>query len=393
MLMTKHGRTAVGVTAALISAALIAGCSTSATSSDASGSPGPASSAANSEVADDTVIDKFGLIEGTYGPAKEAPTPATSLTLTPEQVTQVKAAGYKAAILWHEMSGWSQAVQDGMVAQLDELGIEITSKADAKFDAATQANQIETALATKPSVILGQAVDPATGAAAYQPAVDAGVKLIFADQAPNAYTHGKEYQAIITDDLYQAGKRTGEAMCAAVGNKGEVAIMFYDADFHVTNFRDAAFQQTLRQTCPDVKIVAKEGFSDPNKAEEIANGIIARHPEVAGIYTSWAVPAQGVLAALKSAGNTTTKIVTIDLDDTMATDMASPDGHTAAIIVDQAYNYGKAMAISAALALLGQPAPAYGIVDEVTATRDTLTEGYAAWNQKVPDPVNAALGS
>jgi ribose transport system substrate-binding protein len=235
-------------------------------------------------------------------------------------------------------------------------------------------------------VILGQAVDP-TIAAAYQPAVDAGVKLIFADQAPDDFTYGNEYQAILTDDLFAVGQQTGEAMCNAVGNTGEIAVIFYDAQFHVTNFRDAAFLQAVAEKCPDVKVVAKQGFSDPNKAEEIANGVLAHNPNVAGIYVSWAVPAQGVLAALKGAGNTTTKIVTIDLDDTMATDMVTPGGHTAAIIVDDAYSYGKAMAISAALAILGKPAPEYGVSSVVTATKDNVADGYAAWNQQVPQVV------
>lgn len=369
--MHTHRRTALILACGLLA---LAGCS------DAKGSGG-------SDSSDDTVIDKFGHIDGTVGPAGEAPTDVATLKLSDDDLAKIQSGNYTVAILWHELSGWSQAVQDGMLAEFDELGIDVTAKADAKFDAATQANQIESALATKPDVILGQAVDPSTGAAAYQPAVDDGVKLIFADQAPDGYTYGKEYQAIITDDLFQAGQLTGGSMCDAIGGKGEVGILFYDADFHVTNFRDAAFQQTLEDECPDATIVAKEGFSDPNKAEEIATAMIARHPDLAGIYTSWAVPAQGVLAALKNAGNSKTKIVTIDLDDTMATDMASSGGHTAAIIVDQAFNYGKAMAISGALAILGKPAPEYGIVPEVAATPDSIADGYAAWNQSVPQSV------
>ncbi|MCU1558565.1 MAG: Monosaccharide transporter substrate-binding protein family [Microbacteriaceae bacterium] len=337
-----------------------------------------------------TVIDKFGTITATRGPNGEAPTKATDLALTDDQISQLKSGNHRVAILWHELSAWSKAIQDGMVNEFQTLGIKITATGDAKFDAATQANQIQSALATKPEVILGQAVDPSTGAAAYQPAVDAGVKLIFADQAPDGYVYGKQYQAILTDDLYQVGTHTGEAMCKAIGNKGEVAILYYDADFHVTNFRDASFQQTLHDACPDAKVVAKEGFSDPNKAEEIANGIIAKHPHLAGIYTSWAVPAQGVLAALKSAGNTSTKIVTVDLDDTIATDMVSPGGHTAAIIVDSAYKYGKAMAIAAALSILGKPGPEYGVSDVVTTTKSNVAEGYAAWNQTVPSSVSDA---
>ena len=362
-------------------ALLVAGCSTQGTASK---------TPSQENVPNNTVIDKYGTITATKGPKGEAPINAVSLQLTDGEIAQIKSGKHRVAILWHELSAWSKAIQDGMVDEFKTLGVTVTATGDAKFDAATQANQIQSALATKPEVILGQAVDPATGGAAYQPAVDAGVKLVFADQAPNGYVYGKQYQAILTDDLFQVGIHAGEAMCKAVGNKGEVAILYYDADFHVTNFRDAAFAQTVKDQCPDVKIVSKKGFSDPNKAEEIANAIIAKHPNLSGIYTSWAVPAQGVLAALKSAGNTSTKIVTIDLDDTIATDMVTPGGHTAAIIVDSAYKYGKAMAVAAALSMLGKPAPEYGVSDVTTVTKSNIAEGYKAWNQTVPKAVSDA---
>ena len=104
------------------------------------------------------------------------------------------------------------------------------------------------------------------------------------------------------------------------------------------------------------------------------------------------MPAQGVLAALDAAGNTTTQVVTIDLDDTMAADMVSPNGHTAAIIVDTAFSYGQAMANAGALAILGKPGPEYGVSGVVTATAENIEEGYAAWNQEVPQAVLDAMG-
>ena len=167
-------------------------------------------------------------------------------------------------------------------------------------------------------------------------------------------------------------------------------MLYYDAEFHVTNFRDAAFLSTLAANYPNITVVAKQGFTDPNKAEEIANALLTKHPNLAGIYTSWAVPAQGVLAALKNAGNSTTKIVTIDLDDTIATDLAA-GGNVVGIVADKAYDYGRAMAVSAALAILGQPAPAFGITDSVTVTRETLVDGYKAWNESLPAAVQDAL--
>jgi ribose transport system substrate-binding protein len=344
---------------------------------------------AQGAVGSQTVIDLAAT--DTVGPHGEKPTRVTDLALSPADAAKVKAGNYRAAVLWHEMSAWSSAVQRGAVDQFKNLGIRVVATADAKFDPATQANQIQNALATNPDVILGQAVDPTTGAAAYRPAVVKGVKLVFADQAPIGFTYPKQYQAIVTGDLFQLGRRAAEALGQAMDGKGNVGILFYDAQFHVTNMRDSAFKKTLQQKYPNIKIVAQQGFSDPNKAEDIANAMIAQHPDLGGIYTSWAQPAQGVLAALNNAGNTRTKLVTIDLDDTMATNMAS-GGVTVALACDRAYDFGRAMAVSAALAILGKKAPEFGIVEAVTVTKSTLTDGYSAWDQQLPKAVKDALG-
>lgn len=342
------------------------------------------------EVRMDTAIDSYRGATTTVGADGEESTPISELSLTAEERDTLRNGEHRAAILWHTLDAWSIAIQGGMEAMFDELGIEVVATTDAKFDSKTQADQILSSLALQPDVILGQPVDPAGNAAAYQYAVDAGVKLIFAEQAPVGYVHGNEYQSIIGDDIYEIGLNTGEAMCKAIENKGEVGVVFYDADFYTTNFRDGIFLDTLAEKCPDATVVAKEGFSDPNKAEEIAAAMMLRHPEMAGIYVSWATPAQGVLGALRNIGNTTTKIVTIDLDDTLATDMAS-GGNVGAIIVDSAYEYGKAMAMAAGYAMLGKPAPELGVVGNVQVTKENIADGYKAWNQDVPSAVKAAL--
>lgn len=346
---------------------------------------------ASETVPTDRVIDRFGAVTETAGPNGETPTPASDLILTDAQKAELASGGYRASILWHELSNWTRALQTGMEDELAELGIEVVATSDAMFDAATQANQIETTLALQPDVILGQAVDPTSAGAAYQPAVDQGVKLIFADQAPVDYEHGDQYQAVLTDDLFQIGERAANQLGEALGGTGEVAGLYYDGEFHVTNFRDAAFLATLEKNYPDITVVAKQGFTDPIEAEEIANALLTKHPDLAGVYTSWAVPAQGVLAALKNAGNTATKVVTVDLDDTIATDLAA-GGNVVGIVADRAYDYGRAMAVSAALAILGEPAPAFGISDSVTVTKDTIVDGYEAWNEPAPAAVQDALG-
>ena len=58
--------------------------------------------------------------------------------------------------------------------------------------------------------------------------------------------------------------------------------------------------------------------TDPARAEDIAQALLLKTPDLDGIYVTWAEPAEGVLAALRAAGNTKTRIVTLDLSEPIA---------------------------------------------------------------------------
>ncbi len=83
------------------------------------------------DVDDDTVIDQFGEITETIGPNGETPTDAADVVLTEEQKETIRGGNHRVAILWHELSGWCQAIQDGMIDVFDDLDIEMTTTADA----------------------------------------------------------------------------------------------------------------------------------------------------------------------------------------------------------------------------------------------------------------------
>ena len=90
---------------------------------------------------------------------------------------------------------------------------------------------------------------------------------------------------------------------------------------------------------------------------------------------TWAEPAEGVLAALRAAGNTKTKIVTLDLSEPVALDMVK-GGNVVAIVADQAYELGRAMATAAGYGLLDKPAPPFVVAPVLTVTKANVAEGW-----------------
>ncbi|QDG94474.1 substrate-binding domain-containing protein (plasmid) [Rhizobium sp. NIBRBAC000502774] len=315
----------------------------------------------------------------TVGPNGETATPSADVTLSDADLTALKDKGYKGALLWHTSSDFINAVSAGARDEFAKAGVEVVVQTDAGFDPAKQRSDIETALAAKPNVILALPLDPTTSAEAFRQAKADGSRLVFLSNVPAGYKHGADYAAIVTDDLYEMGKQAADALAKAIGGKGTVGYIFHDASYYVTNQRDQAFKTTIEKTYPDIKIVAEQGISDPARAEEIANAMLLRYPDLSGIYVTWAEPAEGVLAALRGAGNKTTRLVTLDVNEPVALDMVK-DGNVTAIVADKAYELGRAMAAAGLKSLLGQDVAPFVVAPALTITKENVAEG---WKQSL----------
>jgi ribose transport system substrate-binding protein len=399
----------IALTAAVGLSLTLAACSTgSKSSTSSSGSTGTTSSAApvgsasapvGSASASASASESSGggknvidfTVTGTKGPHGEDPTPVSSLTFTADELAKLKAGNFKSAMFWLDASPFFTAVQSGASEEFKRLGINVVATGQAKDDANTQANQIQTAMAKKPDAIISLPVDPTSAGAAFKPAVDAGTKLVFLSNIPAGYTYGKEYQALMTDDLFQMGKQAAEALGKSLGGTGKVGILFFNSKFFVTNQRDAAFKSTLATEFPGIKVVAEQGFTNPSDTNAIASAMIAQNPNLDGVYASWSQPGEGILAALRTAGNTHTKFVSLDLDDPVIIDMVT-GGRTVAVVVDKAWDLGVGMADAAAYALLGKKAPEFGVVGATTITKDNVADGYQqTLHQPVPDAVKKVM--
>ena len=329
----------------------------------------------------------------TLGPSGENAAPASALTLTPQEVAKVRAGHHTAALVWHEDADFTEAVTAGVRDEFRRFGISVVAQTSAGFDPAKQRADIETVAAKEPDVMLTLPVDPVITAAAYKEVARQGTKIVLLSNRPQGMTHGRDYVAVVTDDLFDMGKRAADALVAAVGGEGEVGYFFRDADSFVANQRDQTFVKTIEASYPQIDIGARQGIADPNKAQEQANGTLVQHPGLDGIYVTFSQPVgDGVLAALRANGNTAMKIVSLDLDEPLALDMAKR-GQTFALIADRAYELGRAMAKSAAYGVLGKPAPPFVIVPALTITRSNLAEGYRqSLNRDPPASVMKALG-
>jgi ribose transport system substrate-binding protein len=327
----------------------------------------------------------------TTGPNGEPATLAQEISLSEGEVAQIREGGYTAAFVWHTSSDWVNAVSAGASDEFERLGVEVVATTDAQFDPAKQRSDVETVMARNPDIVFSLPVDPVVSAEAFSEAVRQGVQLVFLDNIPDGYEQGEDYIATVTGDLYQMGKQAADALAVAIGGEGKVAYIFHDADFYVTNQRDQAFKTTIENDYPNIEIVDEAGIADPARAEQIAQALLLRNPDLDGIYVTWAEPAEGVLAALRSQGNASTKVVTLDLSEPIALDMVR-DGNVAAITADMPYQIGQTMARVAAYGLLDKEAPPYIVAPAMTITSENIEEGYQeSLNREPPQSIQQAV--
>ncbi len=317
------------------------------------------------------------------GPNGEVAVRANEVTLTDEQIAVVKGKGYTAAMLWAGSGEWYNAMSAGAEAMFKELGIKVLINSDAQFDMAKQATDVETSLSLNPDIILTLVVDPVSGNRAFQPAVDAGVTLVLADNGVDGYTAGNQYTSIVTGDHFGMGRAAAELMDEALNGKGKIGFIYHDADYFVTNNRDNEFKRTIESSYPGMDIVAEGGFTDEASTEGVAAAMLTRNPDITGIYVAWDVAAEGVIAALRASGLSDVKVVAHDLGGTNDLDMAM-DGNMYGKVADLPYDLGVCMARIAALNLLGEKVPPFVVVPSVKMTKDNIVEAWQVSLRKAP---------
>jgi ribose transport system substrate-binding protein len=325
------------------------------------------------------------------GPHGETAAPAEQITLSEEEMAQLREGGHSAALLWHGTSDWINATSTGAKDRLAELGIEVAAEAEAQYDPAKQANDVETALALEPDAILTLVLDPVQGAAAYRAAVDRGVKLALLSNPIEGFAAGQDYVGIVTDNMIGMGVAAAELMGDAVGGDGRIGYIYHAANYFITNARDNAFCAAIEQRFPGLEIATAQGFTAEPQTFDIATAMIQQNPDIEGIYVAWEAAAQGVVEALRAAGRADVKVVTHDLGASSVLDMAQ-GGNVYGIVADLPYDIGQGLANLAAYGILGKQAPAFSTVGFLKVTRDNIADAWSqSFRRDLPEVVFEAL--
>ena len=326
----------------------------------------------------------------TVGPLGESPVDYRDIRVSDAEIASIRDGNYRAALLMHTSSDWTNAVILGARSMFDTLGVEVVAVTDAEFDSNKQRTDIETALALDPDIIITLVLDPVSGAVALRQAVDKGVKVVLLSNWPNDFVHGEDYVSIVTDDLFGMGEATAELIAGHLGVSGRVALLYHDADYYVTNQRDASVEAVLRRDFPDIEIVTKRGIANPADAETLAAAILTQFPDVDAIYAPWDTIAEGVVAAARGV-NSDVSVFTMDLGANNALDMVK-GGNIRGVVADLPFVLGETMAKIGVLGVLNREAPAFVTVPAIKVTSENIeTEWERSLNRSLPEEIRSEL--
>jgi ribose transport system substrate-binding protein len=332
------------------------------------------------------------------GPNGEESAPASSVSLSAEEIEKIRGLKAKAAIVLHyARNDWSEAQVAGLKSQFDKMGVEVIAVTDAGFIAERQVANIESVLMLHPQIIVSIPTDAVFTAAAYKNASQQGVKLVFMDNIPQGFEAGKDYVSVVSADNYGNGVASAHLMAMALQSKGQIGLVYHAADFFVTRQRYDAFKKTIAENYPDIRIVAEQGIREPDfygDADRAAYVMLTANQNLNGIWAVWDVPAEGVIAAARTVGKEHLVITTIDLGLNVAIDMAQPNGLVKGVGAQRPYDQGVVEALLAGYGLLGKPAPAYVALPALAVTRENLPDAWkTVYHAEAPGSIESRLRS
>lgn len=274
--------------------------------------------------------------------------------LTLAEISKIKSLKLRAGIAMHSMSdAWSLQIVEGFKTQAAALGITVVGITDATNDPAKQTTQIESLLAAKPNFIFSLPTDPVAMAPVFKKVNEAGIKIVFSTLVPNGFKPGNDYVTMITDNRYLGGVISAYQLAAAIGGKGEVAEVFYNADNFTTNQGEKGFEDTMKKF-PKIKVY-RAGIIGPDfaaAAQAAVSALFIKHPKLAGGWGTWDFPGEGIMAAARAAGRKDFKITTMGFGQPTAVAIASNKLMAGTIAIDS-NNEGQMAARLGAVAVAG----------------------------------------
>lgn len=344
--------------------ALVAGCSGGG-GGESGGAGGVPDVIDQAKLQPDSLIGK--------APDGSEPSRPSSVDFTSEQCDKVRAGDFKVAIVMQTMAiDWSQIQVRSIKEQLASCGVDVINVTDGRFNVEKQISDIQNAIALKPDGILSCPVDEVATGPAYAKAAEAGIPLVYLDQAPRTLEYPTQYQSVVSSDNQGNGAVAAQSLSLNVPKNGSVGMINFASVLYAGEERTKGFKDWMKANRPDIEI-KETTFNDITEVSQIASDFVTANPDLDGLYGVYDAVGLEALAGIRQAG-VDIPVSTIDLGEQAAVEIAK--GGVVATGAQRVWEQGQSEANAMMLTLIGEKTPKFIMVPTLAVTPTNVTEAY-----------------
>jgi ribose transport system substrate-binding protein len=257
----------------------------------------------------------------------------------------------------------------GAQAEAKKEGVSLNFQGPDQFDASLQTPIVNAVAAKKPDAILIAPTDTKAMYAPIKQAESNGSKIVLVDTTLD--NPSLAVSQIASDNL-AGGKTAAATLAKLIGGKGKVFVNNVKPGISTTDLRAKGFQEGAK-AAGLTYIGQQYNQDDPAKSASITKAIIARNPDLKGIFATNLFGAEGAASALKEAGLLgKVKIVGFDAGPKQVQDLKA--GLVQALIAQKPADIGAQGVQQAVAALTGKPTKKKIATGSVSITKSNLSQ-------------------
>ena len=261
----------------------------------------------------------------------------------------------------------------GAQAEAKKLGVSLDFQGPNEFDAAQQTPIVNAVAAKKPDAILVAPTDTKAMYAPIKQAADAGSKIVLVD---TTLEDSSLAASQIASDNEGGGRSAAETLSELIGGEGKVFVVNVKPGISTTDARAEGFEAGAKEAGLDY-IGQEYSQDEPAKAASIVKSILAKNPDLKGIFATNLFSAEGAASGLREAGKLgEVKIVGFDAGPKQVEDLK--EGLVQALIAQRPAQIGSLGVQQAVNALDDKPVKEKIGTGFVSITKDNLDQNQDA---------------
>ncbi|MBF6596277.1 MAG: substrate-binding domain-containing protein [Thermaceae bacterium] len=225
--------------------------------------------------------------------------------------------------------GFYITMHKGAEAEAQKLGATLIFQGGPEFSPTTQIPVLNAIIARKPDAILIAPTDKQQLIAPLKKAFDAGIKIITVDTFigdNGMYQTGKGNAdfplSYVASDNVQGGRIAADSLAKAIGGKGKVYVSNVKPGISTTDQREQGFKEEMKKY-PGISVLQTQyNDDDANKAASQLAAVLARNPDLKGVFGANLFSAEGAATGVKTAGKRgAIKVAAFDCPESIINDI------------------------------------------------------------------------